>query len=248
MILFLVKSVFQYFVVAIAFTTTFLLGFLLLGSTDTASVYSNVYLTSLQFNQSSEFLPNIQSALNATRKGYMADMSIKIGYLSYCMTVQGNSTCTGFGTGADSRIAGVSIVPTSLEKAPQLDLVAISKSFNQVCHPNLLMTVVIVTILTMIVLCYSAIPVVPGKRVAHKVSCFMSFANLILWGLGLMLQHEAVSSAGRIIGPSSMGMLEVLKGKRADAMTWIAFTFILVIFLNTVMVLIKDLKQVDKKV
>lgn len=114
------------------------------------------------------------------------------------------------------------------------------------------MAAVIMTLLILAIMVYEALYIVPGKLVARKIVCFLSIVNVLVWGLGSMLQHEAVNTAFQIVGPSSMGLIQVVVGKRAEAMTWTAFTFILILSIGSIFQVYKDLKvektQIDMKV
>lgn len=66
----------------------------------------------------------------------------------------------------------------------------------------------------------------------EKLNAGLSFILLLLWGLGSMLQHQAVVTSVEMMQQSSFQLLIGTRGGRAEAMTWTAFSFILVMFLS----------------
>lgn len=181
-------------------------------------------------------------------------MSIRVGYLGLCVNLAGNLTCTSYSAIGDlSNSTGLNLIPTtSKDNGKQLNLILLAATFNRICHPRILMAAVIMTLLILAIMLYGALYLVPGKLIARKIVCFLSIVNVLVWGLGSMLQHEAVNTAFKIIGPSSMGLIQVVVGKRAEAMTWTAFTFILILSIGSIFQVYKDLKvdetQIDMKV
>lgn len=51
---------------------------------------------------------------------------------------------------------------------------------------------------------------------------------VLVWGLGAMFQHQAVAGALEFSQVALLGIVEVKRGTRAEAMSWAAFVFIAV--------------------
>lgn len=223
------------FTIIIQFITAALLSFLLLGCIDTSSNYSNVYLLSYKFNQSSPLYDYLSTSSNSSitttttnnNSTAIDELSVKVGYMGVCLSSSSKDiSCTTY-TGLDS-FPKFSISMLSGD----LDLVQLAQSFSNICHPRILLTTIILTLIGLIILCYCVIPIVPGKSIMKKLNAGLSFILLLLWGLGSMLQHQAVVTSVEMMQQSSFQLLIGTRGGRAEAMTWTAFSFILVMFLS----------------
>ena len=98
------------FTIIIQFITAALLSFLLLGCIDTSSNYSNVYLLSYKFNQSSPLYDYLSTSINwsitttTTNNNSTAidELSVKVGYMGVCLSSSSKDiSCTTY-TGLDS--------------------------------------------------------------------------------------------------------------------------------------------------
>lgn len=246
MIFFLIKKLMKFVLLVLLFITVFLLSFLLIGSTDASGTYSSVYLTRLEFNQISELYSNVQAAYKSSNiSTKLAEMSLSVGYLGVCVNIDKSLQCTSYNDlDSISDYTGISIIPTAKNgTTDQLNLVTLAKTFRKVCYANVLIAAIALTLLSLIVMFWNIIPLVPGKSMAKKVACVLSAANLLVWGLGSMLQHEATKAARHIVGPASMNTVSSTIGKRAEAMTWTAFAFLLIVCMGSVFVYIRDLKD-----
>lgn len=234
------------FLLLLLFIAVFLLAFLLLGCTNPSSTFSNVYLVDIQFNKSSELFPNIQLAYKGSNNSQdLSLLAIRANYLGVCVDI-GNSpkTCTGYGSlGQLSEYTGVSIVPTSSDSSQkQLDLVAILKQFLALCHSHVMMAAMVVTLVLMVTILWALIPL-PKKDVANLVSLVLAFGDVLLWGLGAMLQHEGTTAAKNLILSASMHTVTAAEGKRAEAMTWTGFSFLLAVVGGLFVLQIGDMKR-----
>lgn len=220
------------FLLLLLFITVFLLAFLLLGCTTASSTFSSVYLVELLFNKTSELFPNIELAYKGSNSSQdLGLLVIRANYLGVCVNIDDSSqTCTGYSSLSQlSGYTGVSIVPTSSNSTQkQLDLVAILKQFLALCHPHVLMGAIVLTLVLMVTILWSLMPL-PKKEVANLVSLVLAFGDVLLWGLGAMLQHEATTVAKNLVQLASMHTVTAAVGKRADAMTWTGFSFLLVV-------------------
>ena len=245
MIFFLIKKLMKFVLLVLLFITVFLLSFLLIGSTDTAGTYSSVYLTKLEFNQSSELYSNVQAAYKGSNiSTKLAEMTLSVGYLGVCVDIDNSLQCTSYNDlDSISDYTGISIIPTTKNGTDQLNLVTLAKTFRKVCYSNVLLAAIVLSLLSLLVMFWNVIPLVPGKAMAKKIACVVSAANVLVWGLGSMLQHEATKAARHIIGPASMNTVSATIGQRAEAMTWTAFSFLLIVCMGSVFVYIRDLKE-----
>lgn len=246
MIFFLIKKLMRFFLLVLLFITVFLLSFLLIGCTDTTGTFSSVYLTKLEFNQTSDLYANVQAAYKGSNiSTKLAEMSLTVGYLGVCVDIDNSLQCTSYNNlDSISDYTGISIIPTTKKGTPeQLNLVELATTFRKVCYSNVLLAAIVLTLLTLVVMFWNLIPLVPGKSMAKKVACVLSAANVLVWGLGSMLQHEATKAARHIVGPASMTTVTSTIGQRAEAMTWTAFSFLLIVCMGSVFVYIRDLKE-----
>ena len=245
MIFFLLKKLSKFFLLVLLFITVFLLSFLLIGSTDTSSTYSSVYLTKFEFNKSSDLYSNIQAAYKGSNiSTKLAELTLSVGYLGVCIDIDNSLQCTSYNDlDSISNYTGISIIPTTKNGADQLNLVDLAQTFRKVCYANVLLAAIVLTLLSLAVVFWNVIPLVPGKSMAKKIACVISAANVLVWGLGSMLQHEATKAARHIVGPASMNTVSATIGQRAEAMTWTAFSFLLIVCMGSVFVYIRDLKE-----
>lgn len=239
------------FTIIIQFIAAALLSFLLLGCIDTSSNYSNVYLLSYKFNQSSPLYDYLSTTTVSTNSSSSTNstaidelLSVKIGYMGVCLSSsQKDISCTTY-TQLDSFPKfSISIL------SGHLDLIQLAQSFSSnICHPRILLTTIILTLINLLLLCYCVIPIVPGKSFMKKINTGLSFILLLLWGLGSMLQHQAVISSVEMMHQSSFQLIIGSKGGRAEAMTWTAFSFILIVFLSACFSLWMEVRgRIDKK-
>lgn len=246
LILFLVKKLPKLLILLLLIINVFLLGFLLAGCYSSSSTYSSVYLAKVQYNLSSDLYDNVKAAYKSQNSSTeLSSMSLKIGYVGVCVDASNKTTCTSYGELSSlSEYAGISIIPTtSKSKSRQIDLINIVQTFRDVCYANVLIASIILTLLLLLIHFWTIIPLVPGKHLSRKICCFLSAANVLLWGLGAMLQHEATKAASKLLGPASMTVLSVTVGQRAEAMTWTAFTFLLIICIGAIFTYIYELKR-----
>lgn len=210
--------------VIIQFIATALLSFLLLGCIDKSSNYSNVFLLNYKFNLTSPLYGELSTkSLNSTS---LDALSIRVGYLGVCLSQDNDLTCTTYAQLESFPTYSISILDGTL------DLVKLAQSFSSICHPRILFATIVLTLVSLLLLCYMLIPLVPVKFIVIKVNTLFTFLNLLLWGLGSMLQHQAVSTSAVMMRESSLQLLVGSSGGRAEAMTWTAFSFIVVVFLS----------------
>lgn len=238
--------------IIIQFTATVLLVFLLLGCVDTSSSYSNVYLFNYKFNSSSLLYQHLTLDLNSTNSttstttsildADLSTISVKVGYLAFCISSEELEQCISNANLANIPQMSVTFLET------KFDLLNIAQTFhNSIVHSHLLMASVILTLTILVILCYLILPVSFGAVVVKKIGLVLTFINMILWGLGSMLQHQLVNATTKLISGVSFEIVEVGRGQRAETMTWVAFSFLIVVFLSFVMMNYVAMKSLKKK-
>ena len=213
--------------VVIQFIAATLLSFLLLGCIDSSSNYSNVYLLYYKFNLTSPLYDNLSTNFSTTMNSTSLDnLSVRVGYLGVCLSMDKDTRCTTYSQLETFQSYSISIL------SGKLDLVQLAETFSSICHPRILFTTIVLTLVSLLLLCYLLIPLVPGKFLITKINVFFTFLNLLLWGLGSMLQHQAVNTSAVMMQQSSFELLVGSSGSKAEVMTWTAFSFIFIVFLS----------------
>lgn len=239
----------RYFICVLLFITVFLQGFLLMGCSNTAGTYSNVYLAQFSYNQTSTLYPNIQAAYRlANSSAQLANMTIRVGYLSACAGYADNDhyVCAPYNDFSSlSMFAGVKFVPSSSSQ-DQLDLVKLAQKYHTATHQNLLISTLILTLIGFFNNVWCATTILPGQLVMRKLNCVLLFGNVLVSGLGSMLQSQSLTSASNLVGPSSLTVVDVSRGGRAQAMTWIGFSFLSVCLVGNVILLYVSLRKNNK--
>lgn len=246
----IVKKLPKLFLLTIVFITIILLGFLLIGCMDEKATFSNTYLMKVQFNESSNLYPNIQAAYNSlNHSSELSKMLIKASYLAMCVDLSGLLTCEATTDLTSlSKYSGVSIVETtSSSTTSQIDLVNVATSFSDSCHPRVLVATILLTVILELCLIWSSISFLPGKFWTRKICCFLLACSLLVWGLGAMLQHEAILNTKNIIKSASMNTMEVKIGKSAEAITWTSFTFLLITCMGNILIYVRESIIVKKQ-
>lgn len=243
MIFFLVKKLPKYLTILLVFISIVLLCFILAGSFDTSPSFSNVYVLEFKFNSSSEYYPIIQKSYSLQNSSStLSNMKIRVGYLGMCVLLNGSLTCSSNGNlGTLSSYSGVSLSNLTNPDS-QLNLVNLASTFANICHPYILMATIILSIILFFLVFWASFPL-PGKVLVQKCNCIISITNVLLWGLGSMLQQEATTAVKKIVGPASMHTIIATVGTRCMAMTWTVFTFNLIVSMGTVFVFVRGLKQ-----
>lgn len=202
-----------------------ILTFLLLGCTTLPRTYSSVYLATVHFNQT--ILPHADT--NSTTNSTAA--CFKMGYLGLCLVLGNSTQCAPYLALTNITNAAYTTVLTSGNQSLLLDMAKVATGVNNACHPHLLMASIVITLVLLTLGAWCMLPFVPGKYWARNCGCCIAAINVLLWGLGSMLQHTAIETATNTIASASMGLLSMEMGKRADAMTWTAFLFLIVLLL-----------------
>ncbi|KAK6460741.1 Ca2+ regulator and membrane fusion protein Fig1-domain-containing protein [Scheffersomyces coipomensis] len=246
MFAFLFKRLPKVLSLVLLFIAIVLLGFLLIGCLDNTNQYSKIYLAQFQFNQTSSDVMNDIMISNSTQT--FDSISLKVNYLAVCIDLNQNLTCTTYDKLNNlTSFNDISISPTS---SLNLNLISIVKSFSKICHPKVLEATIVLTLVLLLTICYTSIPYIPFKSNVKKFNCVLASGTTLLWGLGSMLQMEAVNTSTIMVNDASMDMVVANRGLRAEAMTWTAFAFIIVVNIHCFYVCFKDvidLKRIENQ-
>ncbi|KAI3404187.2 hypothetical protein KGF56_002948 [Candida oxycetoniae] len=231
MMVFAISKPMLFLTIIIQFIATVLLSFLLLGCINTSSNYSSVYLFQYKYNSSSTLYKNLSPSLStnitattsASNSTLLSDVHVSIGYLAACIDIATQKTCTYY-----SQIQNIPQFSISFDGV-NFNLLNIATSFNEICHPHLLMATIILTLVCLIILCYMILPL-PFRPYMEKFGALLSFINLLLWGLGAMLQLQSVKTSDKMVQQSSFDLISGVSGSRAEIMTWISFAFNFIVF------------------
>ncbi|KAI5968601.1 hypothetical protein CANMA_002346 [Candida margitis] len=211
----------------------------------TSSNYSNVYLFTYKFNSSSSLYQHLTLDSNTTETSIntttttttnspldseLSNISVKVGYLALCLSAKDIQQCTSY---------------VNLNTIPQLTITFLETDFNllniaqtfheSIVHSRLLMASILLTLALLLILCYLVLPISLGALGVKRVGLVLSFANMMLWGLGSMLQHQSVNATTKVLSEASFQVVQVERGQRAETITWVAFSFLIVVFLSFVM-------------
>lgn len=227
----------------------FLLGFLLVSCTAEPKAYSDVYLTEFNFNKSSPLYNNVKLSFSSSNSSGMADMSLRVGYLGICISMKDVNSCSTYNNLTWlSEFSGTSIVPTSSKTSGgTLDLAALARDFREVCYSNVVIAATVMSLILLVLIFWLIIPCAPGKLLGLKIVTFLSAIDALLWGLGAMLQHVATHAANKLVPSASMQIISAKIGTRAEAMSWTAFTFILLVCILGVFMFLSEMKQRRKQ-
>lgn len=229
----------------------FLLTFLLFGCYNNTSAYSDIYLTSLRFNN--DYIGDVE--FQNTTDTQVSEFMIKIGYLNFCVDVNDAVTCSSFDN--LDKMATYPLVKVEIQgeqdeednkhASGDLDLIKLAKNINEFCYPYILMTSICLTVIVLAIALYMMIPLLPGKVLARKVSCVVSLINVVVWGVGSTLQHVAANAVKYLVPDTSMLLIKVSIGSRAEALVWTSFTFMIIVAMSNVFMFVMDIKKKKKK-
>lgn len=209
----------------------FLLSFLLVGCFSSELTYSLVYLLRLLFNDSADLV-----SLNLS----LPDITLRAGYMAMCVSVDSAMECVA------AHNLSVLYASSSIKlEEGTMSLTDVSRGLSETCNPRLLVCCIILSLLLIVLILWLAIPLVPGKMFIRRVTLALGVLTVLLWGLGAMLQHQTVLTAVKLVEMSSLGLIKLNRGGRAEAMTWTAFLFL---FVATIGVGFENWKEVQPQV
>lgn len=215
-----------------------------MGCSNTADAYSSVYLAQISYNQSSVLFPNIQAAYKLTNSSaQLAYMKIRVGYLSACAGYNDDYVCAPYtDMSLLSSFSGVAFVPSDSSE-DQLDLINLAQKYHKAAHQHLLISTLIITLILFFINVWCAAQVLPGQMAMRKSNCVLLLGNVLACGLGSMLQSQSLTTAQNLVGPSSLTVVQIARGNRAQAMTWTGFTFLSVCLIGNIVLLFVALRK-----
>lgn len=233
------------------FINIFLLAFLLLGCTNIGDIYSSTYLIEYTFNKSSPIYPLIRDSYASKNLSGYETLSVRASYLSLCIYIEGyDMQCTSRSDlDTFARTTAVEIYQVnSNASAVSLDIVELASTFsNDIVHPYILIVSVIFTIILFLMLFYIVIPELPGKTMLTRVVLLLSCIVTLLWSIGSIWAHVAVDAGKNLTQEASMGIIKAEVGSKAESMTWVPFSFNLVVVVTLFYLYFRDLKQNQKE-
>ncbi|KAF3991679.1 hypothetical protein FT663_00990 [Candidozyma haemuli var. vulneris] len=238
-IMFCISLITKTFTVVSLIIALFLLGFLLIGNVSAAPAYSSVFMVNFKFNTTADAFSEVIS----TNTSSIAKRSITANYMGICARLEdGKKVCSAAGnyTALDKYLSVGA-------QGTKISLAEIASKFTEACHPRLLIVSLMLVVLLLLTVLWCTIPLLPSKPLIRKISVGLCLLCILIWGLGSMLQHQTVASTVKLVGPSSMGMVIATKGGRAEAMTWTAFAFLLVVLGMLAKSVFQDMRQAKPK-
>lgn len=218
-----------------AVIAVFLLAFLLVGCYSTELAYSLVYLLEMLFGNETEFLV-------ASQNQTLTLLTLKSGYLAMCVSSDTSTVCA-----AAHNLSSL-YESSKVELAEgSLSLADIATSLANVCNPHLLVCCIILSLVLTLLILWTAIPRIPGKIFIRRAAFGVGAISVLLWGLGAMLQHQTVLTAVLLVKVSSMDIVSVSRGQRAEAMTWTALLFLIVATIGIGIGCWRDIQEMTKK-
>ncbi|EGW30359.1 uncharacterized protein SPAPADRAFT_143339, partial [Spathaspora passalidarum NRRL Y-27907] len=215
-------------VVIMQFIASVLLSFLVLGCIDTSKRYSDNFLLQYQFNNTSPLFQHLNTTGNSTisKTDAFRDIKVSVSYYGVCLKLtKGQFNCTNYNSLRSFPDYSIAVVNKT-----KLDLVQLAHRFSSVCHPKVLLATILLSLVALLLLCYVVIPSLPGKFQLKKGLVGLTGFTAMFWGIGAMLQHQAVSASTVIIREGSMGLIKTEIGKRAESITWVSFGLDILVF------------------
>lgn len=231
--MFFVGIFMRLFPLALSFISFFLLGFLLIGCASTNSSYSSVYLVKVAFNETLD-----------AYTGNGTTGSLRVNYMALCSTTTGAMECSTLRN--YTALSAGSMVDTP---AGSLSLADLASQLNDVCTPYILVTALVLVFMILLCELWLAIPLVPWKVPVRRFAAVIALLCALLWGLGAMLQHQAIRCAQVFISAATLSAVLVSRGSRAEAMSWTSFAFLVLVFIALVFRVVRDahVRQRDEK-
>lgn len=158
-------------------------------------------------------------------------VSVTAGYLAVCID-DGSTYCANTNN------------LTALELYSEAaNLVTVASLFSDTCHPRLLLTVIGLTIAMLLLSIWQVVPLLPWKTWVLRGAAALGALDVLLWGLGAMLQHEATSGLVTLAPVISDEVIDASSGTRAEVMTWLAFAFLVVVEGTLIVDIVTDIKR-----
>ncbi|WEJ92778.1 hypothetical protein PSN45_000234 [Yamadazyma tenuis] len=202
--------------------------------------YSSLFLTRYQFNKKEMSIVSFNGT--ETTESDLSSFTLSIGYLSFCVSYDGSVSCTTFDNLGKLKTYPIISVDTG-DKNTTIDLVKLARKFNNICYPYVLMSAMIMALACLALNAWISVPLLPGKLLVRKMIVGVSGIDAMVWGVGSMLQHQATKANQALVPSASMKLVQVKTGIRAEAVTWTAFSFLVVIALGNGVLLLRELRN-----
>lgn len=215
----------------------FLLGFLLIGSSSSNGAITAIYLIRLTYNTSSASADALMAAYSNETD---TTLTVKANYLGLCASTEsGGTVCT-----SSHNLAAVEEATGS---TGAVNLFAIVEGLRLICYPWVLVATLVIILLVIVVELYHVMPFVPGRYMARKVCLGATALTVMVWGIGAMLQHQAVKGAKAFVDAATDDYIEVKVGTRAEAMLWAAFLLLILATLASCFRVYQDHRRQQKE-
>lgn len=177
-------------------------------------------------------------------------MEVRANYLGICVSLDGEKSCSRrTDVSQFQNITGVNVYAQNSNSSTSLDLVALASELsNEVIHPQVLIATLVLSLVLMLTLFYVVVPGLPGKSYINKLNLVLAPMLALLWGLGAMWAHVAGNSEKTMVELSSMGIIKAHIGKKAEAMTWTPFAFMMMVAVGVVSLYLRDLHDIIEAV
>lgn len=259
------KRIPRFFIALSSFISVFLLVFLLVGCYNVNQ--RSTYLAGYQFNTNSSIYSVISNQFdaNSTTEG-LQDVKILSGYMGVCIeevpsSYLGNSSsssvCFGRKVVSDTEIyEDLTIRMFNIKSSNSTDTTNYSdlnilqlaqQTSENLVHPYLLMVTIIFTILLFTITLYAMIPKLPYKQYAQYILMGLSPMTALLWAIGAIWAHVAIHCNELLIPSASMNIVEISVGSKAEALSWSAFSFLLLNCLIIWAIYFRDRKRLNDK-
>ena len=210
MLISLVTAGYKFSLHLLIFVAIVILCFVLSGCTTTQRTFRDVGLINFRFNETTN---DTQLSL---KNETLASSTVLVGYVGVCLEIGGQYTCSTTSKWTELETYYQNSFSLS---STSVNLLQLGKTFNDLCHPSFLF----VTILFSIILFFSSFWTIGEKLPAHGkvklINCGVCSLNVLIWGLGAMLQQEAVNSAVSLVKSASDTTILAKMGTRCCRMS-----------------------------
>ncbi|QLL32143.1 hypothetical protein HG536_0C03110 [Torulaspora globosa] len=274
MVWFCIKRMPRIFALCFNMIVIFLTIFLLLGCYNESSL--STFLVSYRFEPSSPFYSVIESSFqgahgrsNSSLDG-LETVRVKSGYMGVCLLdlpkgySDGSTTVCYprknlFNTGLYSDLSielfnlptsnGTSPSPSQKNVPIKLNILQLGQLTSvEIIHPYILMATVVLSCVMFLLIIYVTLPKVPKKSLVNRLLLIWSSALTLLWGFGTMWTHVGINASAEMVSAASMGIIRSSKGKKAAALSWCAFAFLLIDCLIIWLLYFRDRKKLSDEI
>ncbi|QLQ80400.1 hypothetical protein HG537_0D04010 [Torulaspora globosa] len=273
MVWFCVKRMPRIFALCFNMIVIFLTIFLLLGCYNESSL--STFLVSYKFEQSSPFYSVIKSSFQGANGGSNSSLSgletvrVKSGYMGVCLLnlpkqYDGSTTICYprknlFNTTIYSDLSielfnlptsnGTSSSSSQKNVPIKLNILQLGQLTSvEIIHPYILMATIVLSCVMFLLIIYVTLPKVPKKSLVNRLLLIWSSVLTLLWGFGTMWTHVGINASAEMVSAASMGIIHSTKGKKAAALSWSAFAFLLIDCLIIWALYFRDRKKLSDEI